>query len=156
MRTPETIKSFSTFADLGENGIKAVATLAEEKRYRAGELIFYEGDPATMLYLLLEGQVEMMMNTNAEGTRREVVMTLGPGQVFGWSSLVEPYQLAASAYCATPVRVTAIPGPGLRALMTVSCAFGLRLMEKVCQAASMQLRAARVQLLNTIPQKELC
>jgi CRP-like cAMP-binding protein len=100
--------------------------------------------------------VEMMMNTNAEGTRREVVMTLGPGQVFGWSSLVEPYQLAASAYCATPVRVTAIPGPGLRALMTVSCAFGLRLMEKVCQAASMQLRAARVQLLNTIPQKELC
>ncbi len=154
MIAPEIIESFSSFANLEESEIKALATLAEEERYKAGEFIFYEGDPATKMYLLLEGQVEMMMNTDAEGTRREVVMTVGPGEVFGWSSLVEPYQLTASAHCATPVRVVAIPAPGLRALMTVSCTLGFRLMQKACQVASARLRATRVQLLSTIPKRE--
>jgi CRP-like cAMP-binding protein len=156
MLTPEIIESFPTFADLEENEIKALATLAEEKQYKPGEFIFCEGDATTTLYLLLEGQVEMMMNTNGEGTRREVVMTVGPGDVFGWSSLVEPYQLTASAHCSTPVRVIVIPGPGLRALMTFSCALGLRMMQKVCQAASARLHATRLQLLGRTPRKELC
>jgi CRP/FNR family cyclic AMP-dependent transcriptional regulator len=156
MLTPEIIESFPTFADLEENEIKALATLAEEKQYKPGEFIFCEGDTTTTLYLLLEGQVEMMMNTNVEGTRREVVMTAGPGDVFGWSSLVEPYQLTASAHCATPVCVIAIPGPGLRALMAFSCALGSRMMQKMCQVASARLHATRVQLLGTIPRKEPC
>ena len=150
MIAPEVIESFSSFADLEEEEIKALAILAEEERYSAGEFIFYEGGQATKLYLLLEGQVEMRMNTDAQGARHEMVMTVGPGEVFGWSSLVEPYQLTASARCATPVRVVAIPAPGLRALTTISCGLGFRLMQKACQVASTRLRATRLQLLSTL------
>lgn len=146
----EVIAGFSDFGDLEENEIKALATLAEEEQYKAGDYIFHEGDPATNLYLVLEGRVEMMMDTNAEGTQRSVVMTVGPAEIFGWSSLVEPYQLTASARCATNVRVVTIPGPGIRALMTMHCRLGYRLMQKACQTASTRLRATRVQLLSTI------
>ena len=150
MVAPEIIESFSDFENLEDNEIKALATLAEEQRYRAGELIFHEGDPATDLYLLLEGRVEMMMDTNADGTQRAMVTTIGPGEIFGWSSLVEPYELTASAHCATPVRVVAITATGVRALMTMSCSMGYRLMQKACQTASGRLRAARVQMLSTV------
>jgi CRP-like cAMP-binding protein len=150
MVAPEIIESFSTLADFEENEIKALATLAEEEHYKAEEFIFHEEDQAIKMYLLLEGQVEMMMNTNAEGTRREVVMTIGPGEVFAWSSLVEPYQLTSSARCATHVRVIAIPAAGMRALTTVSCSLGFRLMQRACQVASTRLRATRVQLLSTV------
>jgi CRP-like cAMP-binding protein len=150
MVAPEIIESFSTLANLEQNEIKALAILAEEEHYQAGEFIFHEEDQATKMYLLLEGQVEMMMNTNAEGTRREVVMTIGPGEVFAWSSLVEPYQLTSSARCATHVRAIAIPAPGMRALTTVSCSLGFRLIQKACQVASTRLRATRVQLLSTV------
>jgi len=91
LSTPREIESFSSFVNLEEEEIKALAILAEEKRYPAGEFIFYEGEQATKLYLLLEGQVEMLMNTDAQGARHETVMTVEPGEVFGWSSLVEPY-----------------------------------------------------------------
>ncbi len=150
MIAPEIIESFSDFEDLQENEIKALATLAEEEQYKPGEFIFQEDSPAVKLYLLLEGRIEMMMATNAEGTQRAMVMTAGPGEIFGWSSLVEPYQLTASARCATPVRVVAITASGVRALMTMSCSMGYRLMHKACQTASGRLRATRVQLLSTI------
>jgi CRP-like cAMP-binding protein len=150
MVAPEIIESFSDFENLQENEVKALATLAEEERYKAGEPIFHEGDPATDLYLLLEGRVEMMMGTSADGTQRAMVMTVGPGEIFGWSSLVEPYQLTASAHCATPVRVVAITASGVRALMTMSCSMGYQLMQKACQTASGRLRATRVQMLSTI------
>lgn len=150
MVAPEIIESFLDFENLQENEIMALATLAEEERYGSGEYIFYEGNPATELYLLLEGRVEMMMDTNAAGTQRAVVMTVGPGEIFGWSSLVEPYQLTASAHCATPVRVVAITASGVRALMAMSCSMGYRLMQKACQTASGRLRATRVQMLSTV------
>jgi CRP-like cAMP-binding protein len=150
MVAPEIIESFEAFRDLKENEIKALTTLAQEERFRAGAYIFFEGDPAAKLYLLLEGRVEMMMNTNADGTQRAMVMSVGPGEIFGWSSLVEPYQLTASAYCATPVLVVAITSSGVRALMTMSNSMGYRMMHKACQTASDRLRATRVQLLSTV------
>jgi len=150
MVSPEIIERFDSFSSLKDDEIRALAILAVENRYSAGESIFHEGDPATNLYLLLEGRVEMTMNTNADGSRRAAVITLGPGEVFGWSSLVEPYQLTASAFCVTPVRVIAIPAPGMRALMTISSDLGFRLMEKACQVASKRLRATRVQMLSMV------
>ena len=150
MIAPEIVESFSAFSDFEDNEIQALATLAEEERYRPGQFIFHEGDPANRLYLLLEGRVEMLMATNADGTQRALVMTAGPGEIFGWSSLVEPYQLTASAHCATPVRVIAITASGVRALMAMSCSLGYRLMQKACQTASARLCATRVQLLSTV------
>jgi CRP/FNR family cyclic AMP-dependent transcriptional regulator len=150
MVAPEIIESFSDFENLQENEINALATLAEEEQYKPGEFIFHEGDPATEVYLLLEGQVEMMMATTADGSQRAIVMAIGPGEIFGWSSLVKPYQLTASAHCATRVRVVVITATGLRALMTMSCSLGYRLMQKGCQTASARLRATRMQLLSTV------
>jgi CRP-like cAMP-binding protein len=150
MIAPEIIENFPNFSEFEDNEVKALATLAEEERYKAGSFIFHEGGRAEKLYLLLEGRVEMLMNTNADGTQRALVMTVSPGEVFAWSSLVEPYQLTASARCATPVRVAAISGPGVRALMTMRCSMGFRLLQRACQAASGRLRATRVQLLCTI------
>jgi CRP-like cAMP-binding protein len=150
MVAPEIVERFPSFSDFREDEIKALAVLAEEEQYEAGDFIFHEGDEAPRMYLLLQGHVEMMMNTDAEGTHRAVVMTVKPGEIFGWSSLVDPYELTASAHCATRVRVVAIPAAGLRALMTVSCALGFRLMQKACQVSSARLRAARVQLLSTV------
>ncbi len=146
----EILENFPHFQEFQQNELRALATLAEEERYKTGEFIFREGGQATKMFLLLEGRVEMLMSTNAEGTKHELVMTVGPGEVFGWSALVEPYQLTASAHCVTPVRVVSILGAGVQALMAMHCPMGFRLMQKACQVASSRLRATRVQLLSSV------
>ena len=150
MVAPEIIESCLSFANLTEDEVKALASLAEEEQYRPGDFVFYEGDSAANLYLLLNGHVELMMNADAAGTRRELVMVVRPGEVFGWSSLVDPYRLTSSAQCATRVSVVTIPAPGLQALMIASHSLAFRLMQHVCQVASARLRATRVQMLSTV------
>ena len=146
----EIIARFANFSDFTDDEIKAMAILANEEHYEPGQFIFHEGGEANKMYLLLQGQVEMMMNTDVVGTQRAVVMTVQPNEIFGWSALVEPYQLTASARCATRVCVVAIDAPGLRALMAVSCALGFRLLQRACQASSARLAATRMQLLSTV------
>jgi CRP/FNR family cyclic AMP-dependent transcriptional regulator len=150
MVEPQIIAKFSNFSDFTDDEIKAMSILANEEHYESGQFIFHEGGEATTMYLLMQGHVEMMLNTDETGARREVVMTVKPNEIFGWSALVEPYKLTASARCATPVRVVAIAAPGLRALMAVSCALGFRLMQRACQVSSARLSATRVQLLSTV------
>jgi CRP/FNR family transcriptional regulator, cyclic AMP receptor protein len=150
MVNPEIIARFANFSDFTDDEIKAMAILANEEHYEPGRFIFYEGDEANKMYLLLQGQVEMMLNTDEMGAQRELVMTVQPNEIFGWSALVEPYKLTASARCATPVRVIGIAAPGLRALMAVSCALGFRLLQRACQASSARLNATRVQLLSAV------
>jgi CRP-like cAMP-binding protein len=150
MVTREMLEGFADLGQLQKDEIEALTNLAEEERYPAGQFIFHEGGTANKLFLVLEGRVDMLMNTNAEGTHREPVMTVGPGEIFGWSALVEPFELTASARCNTPVRVISVYAPGVRALMTLRCTMGLQLMQKVCQVASARLRATRVQLLGTV------
>jgi CRP/FNR family cyclic AMP-dependent transcriptional regulator len=150
MVDPQLIAKFANFSDFTDDEIKAMSILADEELYEPGQFVFHEGGEAVKMYLLLQGQVEMVMNTNGAGTHQAVVMTVQPGDIFGWSALVEPYQLTASARCATRVRVIAIAAPGLRALMAVSCALGFRLMQRACQASSARLAATRMQLLSTV------
>ena len=150
MVEPQIIAKFANFSDFTDDEIKALAILANEEHYEPGQFVFREGDEANKMYLLLQGQIEMLMNNNGAGTHQAVVMTVQPGEIFGWSALVEPYRLTASARCATRVRVVAIAAPGLRALMAVSCALGFRLMQRACQVSSARLGATRVQLLSTV------
>ncbi len=150
MVNPEIIARFANFSDFTDDEVKAMAILANEEHYEPGRFIFYEGDDANKMYLLLQGQMEMMMNTDEMGAQRAVVMTVQPNEIFGWSALVEPYKLTASARCATRVHVVAIAAPGLRALMAVSCALGFRLLQRACQASSARLNATRVQLLSVV------
>ena len=44
MIAPEIVESFSAFSDFEDNEIQALATLAEEARYRPGQFIFHEGN----------------------------------------------------------------------------------------------------------------
>ena len=150
MIAPEIIQNLPDFSDFREGEIRTLAALAEEEWHEAGEFIFREGDQACAIYLMLHGQVEIMVNINAEGTQRAAVMTVKPGEIFGWPSLVEPNRQTTSARCITPVSVAAIPARYLQALAGVYCTLRFRLLEKSCQVASARLRVTRAQLLNAL------
>ena len=63
---------------------------------KAGEFIFREGDLTNDLYILEEGQVELIRQ---EGGTPRIVATLGPGELFGELALLEdqPRDITARA-----------------------------------------------------------
>lgn len=73
----------------------AVMKIAEKESYKAGETIFTEGDPAEVLYVLIEGRVRIMI-----GELGHIVYIVSKGgEAFGWSTLVGRQSYSATAEC---------------------------------------------------------
>lgn len=69
------IRRIPLFAELNDADLAALAQRAVEKKYQAGEQVFYEGEPCRGLFLLIEGAVKIS-KTSSSG--REVMLAMIP------------------------------------------------------------------------------
>jgi CRP/FNR family cyclic AMP-dependent transcriptional regulator len=152
MVSPELLRRFPFFAGLTDEEIKSIAMISEEEMYEANTFIFRERDKAKKLFVLMEGTVDIMVDTDEEGLQHETVSTLTPGDVFCWSAVVEPFTLTASGFAATPVSVIAVDGAGLRAMFELDCYLGYNILQKAAQVISNRLKGTRIQMLSLVPQ----
>src|ERR1035438_2121945 len=65
----ETLSGIALFAGLSENEIQALAQRAVERRFAADEMLFWEGDPCTGIFLLTQGSAKIF-KTSAAGRAR--------------------------------------------------------------------------------------
>jgi CRP/FNR family cyclic AMP-dependent transcriptional regulator len=151
MVSPELLRRFPFFSGLTDEEIKSIAMISDEEKHEADTFIFRERDKAHKMYVLIEGTVDIMVNTDEEGLERETVSTLTHGDVFCWSAVVEPNLLTASAFAATPVRLVAIDGAGLRAMFELDCHLGFRILQKAAVIISSRLKDTRIQMLSLVP-----
>lgn len=151
MVSPELLRRFPFFAGLTDEELKSIAMISDEKQYEANTFIFRERNRAEKLFVLLEGTVDIMVDTDEEGLLHETVSTLGPGDVFCWSAVVEPNTLTASAVAATPVVVIAVDGAGLRAMFELDCHLAYRILQKSAHVISNRLKDTRIQMLSLVP-----
>ena len=92
------------FKGLGKKALEAVTGQGVEKSYERGDLVFREGDEARTFYILKDGAVDLVM-----GTQEELCFVVSlPGEIFGWSALVEPYRYRATARCTAGARLVEI------------------------------------------------
>jgi CRP/FNR family cyclic AMP-dependent transcriptional regulator len=90
--------------------------------YSPGEVIFKEGDRGDVMYVVLDGEVELVI----AGGQFEI---LGPGEPFGEMALIDNSPRAASAVTRTACRLVEIPEDKFLALIQDSPYFGLQIMQ---------------------------
>lgn len=71
------LKTVPYFRALDENVLETVAREVVARHYKAGEIIFLEGDPEAGLHLVVEGLCKVYRLS--EGGREHVLAALGPG-----------------------------------------------------------------------------
>lgn len=84
----------------------AFAEHGNVRSYRRGTYLFHEGDGATELYLLHEGEIEID-SISTSGNRR-LVTTLTPPRVFGELAVLGEIARTASALALTDVRASSL------------------------------------------------
>ncbi len=75
------LKNIEIFADLSVNELAAVASVTEEAAFNEMEMVFREGERGDTLFLILEGEVAVIKDCNAE--REFELDSIGPGDYFG-------------------------------------------------------------------------
>ncbi len=148
MVTPEVLTAFPFFTGLSETEVKSVSIIANKVSFQRGDLIFREDDSAHTLYLLVDGWVDIVVNTDAEGKQHELVTTLSPGDIFGWSALVDPYLYTGSAICASPVDAIEFKGADLLGMFELDPRLCCVVMRRVCRVIADRLRATRLQMVS--------
>src|SRR6266508_1462880 len=84
------------FARLPRDEIAQLNALAHPRSYRAGELVIKEGEDGIGVYVITRGQFEVR---HEQGSQVEA--TLGPGDVFGLTSMLDDGPRRASVYAVT-------------------------------------------------------
>jgi CRP/FNR family cyclic AMP-dependent transcriptional regulator len=76
------------------------------------------------------------------------LMTVGPGDVVGWSPLFASHPMTATAVALEPVRVLTFDGQELRGLCEANHEVGYQVMRQLVRVLSERLLATRLQLLD--------
>jgi len=113
-------------------------------------MIFEECNPAESLYLVLEGLVDLYYRSTREDQSKPpkefLAGEISPGEFLGFSSLIEPFVLNATARASQNTRVIKIDASELRNLCEKDSLLGYRVMTKLAKEAIERLIAVRVQL----------
>lgn len=108
--------------------------------------VFVEGDTADALRIISSGSVALDMHVPPRGSVR--ILTLGPGDVLGWSALVGDGHMSASATVLQEVKLIRIPAKELLQLCRDDAGFGRAVMYQVAQTLARRLQETRLQLLD--------
>jgi CRP-like cAMP-binding protein len=142
----EKIVRHSFFRDMQPQHLAILTGCASERDFRAGDIIFRQGEPANEFYLIEKGCVALEAHEPADGT--VLVQELGAGEVLGWSWLFPPFAWRFGARAAEPTTVIVLNGARLLNASTEDHEFGYELMKRVAQAVIHRLQATRQQLLR--------
>jgi NADH dehydrogenase len=86
------------------------------EHFEPGEVVFREGDRGDWLYVVLEGEVEVVRHVPARG--EIVVRRLGAGECFGEIALVSDVPRSATVRTLTPVNLLAVDRDAFQALFS--------------------------------------
>ena len=99
---------------------------AEAIIFYAGETIFFEGDMGDTMYVIREGEVDIVQDGF-------LVETLGVGQVFGEMALIRNEPRMADAIARTDCVVMPIDARSFLHLIDTNRAFSLNIMRALCE-----------------------
>ncbi|HLF26531.1 MAG TPA: cyclic nucleotide-binding domain-containing protein [Anaerolineae bacterium] len=150
MISPELLRRYPVFGPLSDEQLKAIAMVSEEKSYPQTGIVFREDTPANKLYVVIEGDVDLLYSGGGEGALVNApVGSIASGEVFGVSSLLEAYRYIDTAQCAKMTRLIEIDADALRALCEADRELAYSLTQRIFQAALERLKYTQIELAAT-------
>jgi CRP-like cAMP-binding protein len=141
----ESIMKYAFFDGMRPEHLAMLADGAKVGQFKAGEMLFREGEPANQFYLIESGKILLEAHEPANGTTP--VQTLAAGDVLGWSWLFPPFIWHFQARAVATSSVIILSGAHLLVSAERNHDFGYELMKRVAQVVIRRLQATRKQLL---------
>ncbi len=132
------------FKGVSQRFITRIGKGSEEQTLKRNTIIFKKGEPASDFYVLISGDVHIVLGEGgAEGATLAVSK---PGEVFGWSALVAPYRYTATARCVRDTTLIKISRDILEADVKEHPDEGISVLKNLTEIVAGRLRYAYRQL----------
>ncbi len=134
------------FSGLEERHLKLIVGCASNVRFEAGDFIARQGEEATQFYFIRHGKVSVEIFVPEQGSVS--ILTLGDGDIVGWSWLLPPYRWRMDTRAIELTRAIALDGKCLRNKSEQDHDLGYELLKRFAHILEERLEATRLQLLN--------
>lgn len=101
------------FSHLTAGDIAHIMQLLQARQIERGEVVFRRGEPATAMYFIAEGDVEIELGPEDKGRR----IRLGTGHFFGEIAVLKRVERSATVRAVSRTRLLVLDGADLRALI---------------------------------------
>jgi CRP-like cAMP-binding protein len=118
------------FKDIRQEAVADISDAAVGETYDKGDVLFSAGDPATNVFFLVEGAVQLTIGNGA--TSHYTVSRIG--ELFGWSSVVGRDSYSASAACLAPTKVIKIDRKSLEKVFDAHARSGRVFYRRLAEA----------------------
>jgi CRP-like cAMP-binding protein len=119
---------------------------AKNRRFEAGEYLTREDEEADRLFLLRSGRVALRVRGSRAGAL--TILTIGPGEMVGWSWLVAPHRYRFDAQALETTPAFEIDGRCLRTKCDENPELGYEILRRVSVALARRLDGLHLQLLD--------
>jgi len=140
----EELENVSVMQQLKPAYVKQLAMQAKLLEYEADDLIFAEGEPEGLVYLVLKGDVALKIKVPDAGGVQ--VHRVRPGELLGWSPLLGRKSMTAAAHALSRCRLAALDADRLLAAIENDPRFGMEMFRWLAVALAERLHATRQQL----------
>jgi CRP/FNR family transcriptional regulator, cyclic AMP receptor protein len=130
---------------MGANHIRLLADCAMRSHFKAGQVIFREGESANRFYLIEHGKIALESSTLGQPV---IIEEIGDGDLLGWSWLFPPYAWHFSARAVEDTTAIFFYGTVLRDYCEKDNSLGFELFKRMSVVMLRRLQAARQKLLS--------
>jgi CRP-like cAMP-binding protein len=143
------IKKQILFSDLNDAELGMISRKMATEEYPKGKSIFREGEPASCIYLVHKGKVEVSKMTT-DGWKQRLAV-LGENHFFGELSVVEHKKMhGADAVSLDDCKVYKITADDLRSLEQTDPGIAYKIMRTIARIASKNLHSMNEKLLKLL------
>jgi len=135
----EELRSTDVFQMLEVGDAQHVASLCERRLLGPGELLFREGEPALSLFLILRGELQILVQS-PDGDAEVVVGTATPGSLVGEMAVLEALPRSASGRARVSSELLRMPGRAFAELVASGHPAAFAILRQVQHTLSERLR----------------
>lgn len=125
-----------------------LSAILEEKDYQEKDIIFSQGQPASYIYILCQGKVDIIHNPY-DG-QPFCVAHIGTGGVFGWSAALHREVYSSSAVCQSGCKLFRISPANLHQLCENYRETGIIFLSKIADILSKRMRCNRSSIFSML------
>lgn len=138
------LKEIELFEGVDFEVLDEIAGICSEDSYSKDTVLFEKDEQAKCLYILLEGTVYLVIKNGGSITYN----LSEPGEVFGWSSMLENGKYSASGTCATDLKVVKLEKDRLIRIFQSHPEVGFKVLQRLAGVISRRLSNAYRDLLS--------
>jgi len=142
----QSLLAIPLFKSLNRRDVTGLLGIIHNRNYIAGEYIFYQGDPGIGLYLIREGEGQIIRES--EKGDKVPLAVFHKGDFFGELALVDSEKRSASAITNSDTKLSVIFKPDLDEFIDKYPKKGIKIVQGIAEITAVRLRTLNEDYFN--------